>query len=79
MFFPDKVASFNESFRVLTPGGTYLFVLWYDYANMSDSPVWIAAQTVGDMLGRDPHTLVNPGYSTSQPFVRTWRRRDSGA
>src|SRR5262249_20509825 len=62
MFFPDKRESFKETFRVLTPGGTYLFVLWDDYANMSDSPLWIAAQTVGDMLRRDPHTLLNPGY-----------------
>src|SRR5215831_19240926 len=62
MFFPDKRESFKESFRVLTPGGTYLFVLWDDSANMSDSPLWIAAQTVGDMLRRDPHTLLNPGY-----------------
>jgi SAM-dependent methyltransferase len=62
MFFPDKRASFKESFRVLRPGGTYLFVVWDDYANMSNSPGWIAAETVGDMLGRDPHTLVNPPY-----------------
>jgi ubiquinone/menaquinone biosynthesis C-methylase UbiE len=45
MFFPDKRASFVEAFRVLTPGGRYVFVLWDDYANMSDSPAWIAAQT----------------------------------
>jgi SAM-dependent methyltransferase len=69
MFFPDKRASFKESLRVLTPGGTYLFVLWDDYANMSDSPLWIAAQTVGDMLRRDPHTLVNPGYF-DEPSIR---------
>src|SRR5262245_11811678 len=69
MFFPDKRASFKESFRVSTPGGTYLFVLWDDYANMSDSPIWIAAQTVGDMLGRDPHTLVNPAYF-DEPTIR---------
>ena len=62
MFFPDKRASFDESFRVLTPADTYLFVLWDDYANMPNSPAWIAAQTVGDMLRRDPHTLVSPPY-----------------
>ena len=44
MFFPDKRASFDECFRVLTPGGTYLFVLWDDYDNMPSSPLWIAAQ-----------------------------------
>jgi hypothetical protein len=49
--------------------GTYLFVLWDDYANMPNSPVWIAAQTVGDMLRRDPHTLVNPGYF-DEPTIR---------
>src|SRR5262249_55934543 len=39
MFFPDKRASFNEAFRVLAPGGTYLFVLWDDYVNMANSPL----------------------------------------
>src|SRR5215470_12461565 len=69
MFFPDKRASFKESFRVLAPGGTYLFVLWDDYANMSNSPVWIATLAVGDMLGRDPRTLLNPGYY-DEPTIR---------
>src|SRR5262252_8398654 len=62
MFFPDRRASFNESFRVLTPGGTWKVVLWDSYANTASAPAWIAAQTVGDMLGRDTHPLVNPDY-----------------
>jgi SAM-dependent methyltransferase len=69
MFFPDKQASFRESFRVLAPDGTYVFVLWDDYATMADSPLWIAALAVGDMLGRDPRTLVNPGYY-DEPTIR---------
>jgi hypothetical protein len=69
MFFPDKQASFNESLRVLAPGGTYLFVLWVDYTKMTDSPLWIAAQTVGDLLRCDPHTLLNPGYF-DEPTIR---------
>lgn len=69
MFFPDKRASFSECFRTLTPGGTYLFVLWDDYADMPDSPLWIAAQKVGDLLGRDPHTLLNPDYF-DEPTIR---------
>jgi SAM-dependent methyltransferase len=69
MFFPDKQASFRESFRVLAPSGTYLFVLWDDWATMADSPNWTAALAVGDMLGRDPHTLLNPGYF-DEPTIR---------
>ncbi len=69
MFFPDKRASFHEAFRVLTPGGTYVFVVWDDYAAMPASPLWIAARRVGDMLGRDPGTLLNPGYF-DEPTIR---------
>jgi SAM-dependent methyltransferase len=70
MFFPDKRASFNECFRILPPGGTYLFVLWDDYNNMPNSPLWIAAESVGDMLSRNPHTLLNPGYF-DEPTIRS--------
>jgi SAM-dependent methyltransferase len=69
MFFPDKKASFREAQRVLAPGGTCLFVLWDNYDTMPDSPLWIATLKVGDMLGRDPHTLLNPGYY-DEPTIR---------
>src|SRR5262249_37244978 len=69
MFFPDKRASFRESFRVLVAGGTYLFVLWDDYATMPDSPLWIATLAVAELLGRDPRTLLNPGYY-DEPTIR---------
>ncbi len=69
MFFPDKPASFRESFRVLAPGGTYLFVVWDDYATMPDLPLWIATLAVGDMLGRNPRTLLSPGYY-DEPTIR---------
>jgi len=69
MFFPDKQASFCECFRVLAPGGTFLFLVWEDYATMTGSPIWIAALEVAKMLGRDPHTLVSPGYY-DEPTIR---------
>jgi SAM-dependent methyltransferase len=69
MFFPDKRASFRESLRVLGPGGAHLFVVWDSYDNMPNALNWIAAQRVGDMLQRDPHTLLNPGYF-DEPTIR---------
>jgi SAM-dependent methyltransferase len=69
MFFPDKQASFRECFRVLAPGGTFLFLVWDDYATMTDSPIWIAALKVAEMLGRQPHSLVSPGYH-DEPTIR---------
>jgi len=44
-------------------------VLWDDYATMADSPLWIATLAVGDMLGRDPRTLLAPGYY-DEPTIR---------
>ena len=41
-----------------------------DYAVIADSPLRIATLKVGDMLGRDPHTLLNPGYY-KQATIRT--------
>jgi SAM-dependent methyltransferase len=70
MFFPDKRASFRESCRVLAPGGTYLFVVWDDYATQLDSPMWIATLAVGDMLRREPRTLLSPGYY-EEPTIRS--------
>jgi hypothetical protein len=69
MFFPDKQASFRECFRVLAPGGTFLFLVWEDYATMTNSPVWMAAVKVAEMLGRNPQTLVSPGYH-DEPTIR---------
>ena len=69
MFFPDKRGSFDECFRVLAPGGTYLFVVWDSHDAMPESPLWIAAQTVGALLGREPHTLMSQGYF-HEPAIR---------
>jgi SAM-dependent methyltransferase len=69
MFFPDKRASFGECFRVLASGGIHLFVVWDAYDRMPDSPLWIAAGTVGALLKRDPHTLLSPGYF-DEPVIR---------
>jgi len=69
MFYPDKGASFRECRRLLAPTGTYLFVLWEDWAVQPDAPLGIAARTVGALLNRDPSTLLNPGYF-DEPTIR---------
>ncbi len=33
MFFPDKDQGYRESFRVLAPGGHYLFNVWHSHAH----------------------------------------------
>ena len=70
MFFPDKRASFRECRRLLSPGGTYLFVLWDDWAAQPDAPSGIAARTVGALLNRAPNTLMNPDYF-DEPAIRS--------
>jgi hypothetical protein len=62
MFFLDKQAAFGEASRVLRPCGTFLFVVWDSLEAMIDSPLVISAGVVGDMLGREPLSLLSPPY-----------------
>lgn len=69
MFFPDKQASFREVSRVLRPGGTYLFILWDNWKGMPAAPLAIAADVIGELLGCDPSSLVNPPYHDQDTIV----------
>ena len=62
MFFPDKAASFQEIARVLRRGGSYVFVVWDDWAQMEHAPLATAADVVSEILGCEPRSLVNPPY-----------------
>ena len=77
MFFPDKQASFRESFRVLTPGGTYLFALWDDYGTMANSPIGSRRLRSVTCLGAIRTLYSTPATTTSPPFARIWLKLDS--
>jgi SAM-dependent methyltransferase len=59
MFFPDKRAAFREALRVLRPGAHFLFSVWGN----REGSVWeVATNVVGELLSRDPASLVSPAY-----------------
>ncbi len=67
MFFPDKADGAREAFRVLTPGGTYLFNVWDSLAH-NPAPR-IAHETVARFFPADPPTFYSVPFSYHDPEV----------
>jgi len=65
MFFPDKAAAIREVFRVLTPGGVYLFNVWDAFAY---NPIArITHETVAGFFPTDPPRFYAVPYGFHEP------------
>ena len=52
MFFPDKVQALRETYRVLSPGGVFLFNVWDSFER---NPIGRTAhETIGSFFDHDP-------------------------
>ena len=60
-FWPEKQKGFNEAFRVLRPGGQFLFLTW-DKAE-SNITLHISQQTILQFLKADPPAFFGRAYS----------------
>jgi SAM-dependent methyltransferase len=65
MFFPDKAAGIKEAFRVLKPGGRYLFNLWDAMAH--NPPARIAHETAAAFFPADPPSFYAVPFSLHDP------------
>jgi ubiquinone/menaquinone biosynthesis C-methylase UbiE len=65
MFFPDKAAGAREAFRVLKPGGSYLFNVW---DAIDQNPIArLTHETVTDLFPTDPPQFYTVPFSLHRP------------
>jgi SAM-dependent methyltransferase len=64
MFFPDKARSCAEVFRVLAPGGRYLFSVWDSHRHNPFGR--IAHEVAGRFFSADPPQFYNVPFSCHQ-------------
>jgi ubiquinone/menaquinone biosynthesis C-methylase UbiE len=62
MFLPDKQKGFNEAWRVLKPGGQFLFVTWDKAEN--NITLHISQQTILHLLKATPPPFFGRAYSS---------------
>jgi len=76
MFFPDKALGVREAFRVLRPGGLYLFNVW---DTMDRSPaVRIAHETAAALFPQDPPRFYLVPFSLADTDVVGRLLREAG-
>lgn len=64
MFYPDKDKSYREAWRVLAPGGRYLFSVWDSHRHNPFGR--IAHETAGKFFPSDPPQFYNVPFSCHQ-------------
>ena len=76
MFFPDKGAGVRQAFRVLKPGGRYLFNLWD--AIERNEVTKIAHETTAGFFPGDPPQFYTVPFSMHDPAVGRALLADAG-
>ena len=64
MFYPDKAKSFSEAYRVLSPGGRYVFSVWDSHRHNPFGR--IAHEMVGRLFPTDPPQFYSVPFSCHQ-------------
>jgi SAM-dependent methyltransferase len=64
MFFPDKAKSYSEAYRVLAPGGRYVFSVWDAYRHNPFGR--IAHEVARDFFPADPPQFYSVPFSCHQ-------------
>jgi ubiquinone/menaquinone biosynthesis C-methylase UbiE len=76
MFFPDKAAGAREAFRVLEPGGVYLFSVW---DSLEQNPVQrLTHETIAAFFPQDPPKFYTVPCSYHDVTVLETLLRDAG-